>query len=291
MSYSQALEEQMGLLRFSIERGDEFMSILARQRGIDEALGPRLNNLVGHTLEHADAYYWSPEMCNMLVSVADAMPSWTLRREDLVTPSGFMHFAKPLPLPSVAGREFAPVAAIAWADIETSDGKSLIPVSVFVKYGRHTAPFVAYPYQDGELVDWTLLDDALSDAGEAEIKSTKKSLAYIGAALALCQQRIIVTPSERAERSTRKRAADVWTHEPLVRVVKLRRAATQSEYREPGSDPVEWSCSWVVRGHWRQQACGENYSERRPVFVLPHVKGPTDKPLKAPADRVFAVAR
>lgn len=29
----------------------------------------------------------------------------------------------------------------------------------------------------------------------------------------------------------------------------------------------------IVRGHWRNQACGKNYSERRPVFIKPYVKG------------------
>lgn len=36
---------------------------------------------------------------------------------------------------------------------------------------------------------------------------------------------------------------------------------------------------WWVRGHWRQQACGPNRSQRRPVFIAPHTSGAKNGPL------------
>ena len=54
---------------------------------------------------------------------------------------------------------------------------------------------------------------------------------------------------------------------------------------------MDWSCRWLVRGHWRQQPCGAGHAERRPTWILPHLKGPERKPLKAPGAMVFAVVR
>lgn len=53
---------------------------------------------------------------------------------------------------------------------------------------------------------------------------------------------------------------------------------------------VEWTHRWIVSGHWRNQACGEGYSERKLVWVSPHVKGPENKPLVI-RDTVGALVR
>jgi len=38
---------------------------------------------------------------------------------------------------------------------------------------------------------------------------------------------------------------------------------------------------FIVRGHWKRQACGAERSERRLVFVAPYWKGPADAPVLA----------
>ena len=43
-------------------------------------------------------------------------------------------------------------------------------------------------------------------------------------------------------------------------------------------DPL-YSHRWVVRGHWRWQACGKGRKDRRLTWISPHVKGPEDAPL------------
>jgi hypothetical protein len=35
---------------------------------------------------------------------------------------------------------------------------------------------------------------------------------------------------------------------------------------------------WIVRGHWRNQPCGPNHSERKRIWIQPHWKGPEDAP-------------
>ncbi|MGW0039812.1 hypothetical protein [Gordonia sp. NPDC003376] len=36
---------------------------------------------------------------------------------------------------------------------------------------------------------------------------------------------------------------------------------------------------WWVSGHWRQQACGPERSQRRPTWIAPHIKGPEGAPM------------
>ena len=53
--------------------------------------------------------------------------------------------------------------------------------------------------------------------------------------------------------------------------IKLRRA----RMRRLCSDQHRW----VVRGHWRNQPWGPGRELRRPVYILPHIKGPDGAPL------------
>lgn len=36
---------------------------------------------------------------------------------------------------------------------------------------------------------------------------------------------------------------------------------------------------WLVRGHWRNQACGVDFQERRPTWIKPYWKGDEDGPI------------
>jgi hypothetical protein len=74
---------------------------------------------------------------------------------------------------------------------------------------------------------------------------------------------------------------------PRVTVIQLRRTAGS---RGTGESLVQWSHRWVVRGHWRWQAHGPQRSERRRLWIAPHVKGPEGKPLVA-TEHVYNVSR
>jgi hypothetical protein len=63
---------------------------------------------------------------------------------------------------------------------------------------------------------------------------------------------------------------------PLVTVVDLKPRRTEHEHRPtlPAGQPKpERDRCWWVRGFWRQQACGPHRSQRRPVWIDPHVRG------------------
>jgi len=81
----------------------------------------------------------------------------------------------------------------------------------------------------------------------------------------------------------------VEPHETTCNVVVLRRQSDRHRADAEGG-PVEWSHQWIVRGHWRKQfypKAGRNV----PIFIAPYIKGPADKPMKAPNPTVFSVER
>lgn len=77
-----------------------------------------------------------------------------------------------------------------------------------------------------------------------------------------------------------------------VNLVSLRENATRLPTEEPNEGEKKWGLSvrFMVRGHWRNQACGEKLGQRRPVYVAPYLKGPEDAPLKS-SETVFVWRR
>lgn len=110
------------------------------------------------------------------------------------------------------------------------------------------------------------------------------------AAYAFMQQGFVTAERVQLPHAMR-RAAEMGRRPPLpeVSVVTLRRG----EHKEYDSDHVpqhrEWSCQWIVNGHWRKPS--PLMKEPRPVYVRPHVKGDPTKELRAPRELVYAVTR
>lgn len=297
MSFSQALDAQVSLVAW-YARGLGMRQLrafydaaLEEGRTATTAGAPAFEDYLRTVLAGLDEgvpIYWSPEMCGLLESVSDAMPAWTLRPEAVPDHKGFVWFAKPLTMPVWPSDGRRDLRAVGFCHKEGS-----LTITFWMQGPEDERPWPAAACDWDYGAVWQTLADRPRELGvQVENLARQDRIGrYFAAALALMEQRIIVSRAERPSRAARKRAADVWTHEPTIRVVTLRRSAHEAGQSARSGDPVEWSCQWVVRGHWRQQACGPERSERRPVFVLPYVKGDPDKPLKAPADRVFAVIR
>src|SRR5438093_11047646 len=103
----------------------------------------------------------------------------------------------------------------------------------------------------------------------------------VGALMALVRQKLAIITRPRIGKYVLKRLK-LPQREPECRVVTLRQRETR--WQPLTSAPVDWSCRWMVRGHWRVLETG-------PTWITAHFKGPEDKALKAPGDRVFAVVR
>lgn len=298
MNYSQTLEQQAEMYRFVMSgQGLAGMTLSGTTaKGVTEQEAK--NTLYGatvHTLKSGDPFYWDISTCELVAATAGGMPPMTLRPEDLITPFGFCWFARPLPLttPDYVGKDI-PLVGYAWGTVP-GNGVMLMPFTPSPKrYSGAPSQLTMWRFGDDveQLAD-SVRDLARKDAQlqDKELHAVRRveQMRYIAVCMAFMNQRILVQHGERADRSTRRRLErSGWTHEPEIKVIRLRRASSHAA----GSDhePVEWSCRWIVSGHWRQQFYPST-GEHRPVFVLPYIKGPDEKPLKATADRVFVVAR
>jgi hypothetical protein len=101
------------------------------------------------------------------------------------------------------------------------------------------------------------------------------------------RQTIVVPTAVPLERHAAKRMSRAQIAGDL-HVVTLRRKAAEPTAEH--GEPVEWSCRWVVSGHWRKQFYPSK-DRHEYLWILPFVKGPADKPLKPPDPKVFAVIR
>jgi hypothetical protein len=75
-----------------------------------------------------------------------------------------------------------------------------------------------------------------------------------------------------------------------IQIVYLRRREQHPTLQDGSSNPVDWSCQWLVQGHWRNQYHPSDQSHK-PAFIQSYVKGPEDKPFKPPSPRIFAAVR
>lgn len=103
----------------------------------------------------------------------------------------------------------------------------------------------------------------------------------------ISMQSVAVSTLERADRATRRRLAEMKLPEHIT-VVRLRRHSNPDPNREPGD--TNWHHRWIVRGHWRMQACGVGRSERRPIWIHPFIKGPDGAPL-IQSEKVYDLVR
>jgi len=54
---------------------------------------------------------------------------------------------------------------------------------------------------------------------------------------------------------------------------------------------VDWSCQWLVNGHWRRLHEPRKSDGATVTYVQPHVKGPEDMPFRAPRETVYVAKR
>lgn len=104
------------------------------------------------------------------------------------------------------------------------------------------------------------------------------------------KQPIAKVSEQDLDRATERRVQRVSPDRvTTIRVVHLRATHYDSDVHQPNGS--KHHCRWVVRAHWRNQPCGPLRSERKPVMVVAHIKGPKDAPLKVKGIDLFAVTR
>lgn len=262
-------------------------------------------------LERATAYAWSAEVTDVVLQASRTIPldtpiaPWNLESE-----VAWWYFERPLPFKTIIQSNLVRALCFGW--IPTIEKDFGMPVCAWVdedavKYRQNISPSQTFEWEKGitlgRMLDLTreshrarygpggfdrneptIGEDAFMEATEGIARFVLAGLAWLG-------QSILMTAEGHVERHRRKAFAKVSGHHvPAVKVVHLRRASYTQTPTE-GGEPVNWSCRWVVGGHWRNQARGLKHAERKLTYILPYVKGPDDKPFKATAPKVFVVDR
>jgi hypothetical protein len=249
-------------------------------------------------VDEASPYFWGDQPCELLETAAPNLPDLVLSEELLPSKVGFCWFHRKLKLPVITGQPDASLCAFGW--YPTARGVAL---SAFLRTSHWWAlpMFTIYwSFSDA----WRNMRQAFFDPRYPGSSATQLSRSriqrvyeYFGAALAFMNQRILVDERKAAEPRSLARLGHGLPIRPApdrddssIRVIHLRRAVSSATERAEG-EIHGWHFRWIVRGHWRQQPYGQNRAKRQPVWITPYVKGPDDKPLKAPRATVFAVVR
>lgn len=180
-----------------------------------------------------------------------------------------------------AGEDFADVAGVPRGESSTI-GAAQVQYSVFWRFGDSLEKMRkrALSHRD----ELNLGDEF--DTDDDALMRTKFAWAFwrfVGQDI-LRRSRIPVT------RQRQRNVARIgWPGDPTVDVVELRRR----RYEPSGmtdDERKEWSCRWLVSGHWRSQWY-PSLGVHKTIWVSGYVKGPDDKPLVVKGPRVYSVIR
>jgi len=301
----RALELQLTLARFL--ETEEALKMCETMTEPDSLLSPQQRiDVLESTLLDGAPYYWSPPLCDLLEEVARDLPThWKPHPDAFPTPAGFFYFARPYPRPlAVSGPNGAiPFEALPPSVQAMADPSGTIPTELrglsWLQFSGDAAWVSAWMQTATNPVTlpeylWLWRYDLSIAEHDAKLGTSPFArgvvdiLRLLASGLTLLEQRILVTARTMGTRPIRRRAAAAGQPPPVVDVVTLRR--TMQVHHGTGEDAPEWSCQWIVRGHWRDH-WHPKLQEHRPRWILPHVKGPEDKPLRAPSTKLFAVTR
>lgn len=255
-------------------------------------------------LRVAEPYHWEPDIVKIVVKGGATIPSDVpFHRCWLNGKAGWWWLGENTGLygqSSVEKRhETREINALLWAWDEATARLRLMPFTVL----HHEAtggpvPLGTVYWDEGLTLDQTLAAQLqatqpglrhplLMDESDWAINA-KAALKLFACGSLWLQQKVIVTERTRVPKALGKKLKRQRL-EPTVNVVQLRRR----EYVPTGEKKnVDWQCRWMVGaidgGFWRNQKTAEGH---KLIWVMPFVKGPADKPLKMPGERIFHVNR
>lgn len=231
-------------------------------------------------ISKAGLYWWASDVANVVRTASASYPL----SGDLYVPTllqAFCVFEAPTLFIDIDGQSVA-LAALAWAvgrRVSSADTIALVIRGYAKTHGFGLISPVVY------------IDNTRRPIADADLQADCDYLTrWILTASMFVEQRLVLGADEpmSVERHIRKEAVK-QSIEPLCRVVHLRRA-DRHDRSSTSSEEREWSCQWLVSGHWRNQWYGK--AQRHvPRWIAPYVKGPDDKPLKVPKAEVFVVNR
>jgi hypothetical protein len=279
--------------------------------------------LYQYSLMHGDTFFMNKKFCEMVDVARRTVPDdLKFEAEWMVSKSGWMWLEEPAQLPELALDaeeyevvqwhktqkslpDYGALRAVSWFSVE-EDGvqvfadRKLAPGSIeFMCWTQMRegfcmwANFVIQPGGTlGQKIDAFEHLTSINRIGMYEDRPEKNTLhevRWIYAAMHMMSQKLATERTHRADRGTRRRVErEKMPSDGMIRVVTLRRMEEAREVESHGD--VDWQWRWVVGGHWRNQYFPST-GEHKKVYIDSYVKGPDDKPMKAPAVTIYQVRR
>jgi len=252
-------------------------------------------------LQLATPVFVSREITALLEPARSTLPDGPLTAAEPAEEPAFVWFEGldlPLGPHPDGGEQF--LSAVSWGPaLDTSSGKRGVAL---LGFGRWTLEHACEdPVHLIAASVWTYGTTIAAQARPSSVLTDRerarwraepgRALAELARSLwAFMQQRICVRQQVPPDRAMRRRLErDGGKPAPFIEVVDLRARDYVRGDADPERQPVDWSCRWLVRAHWRNQYCGPDRPHQR-ILVPVHVKGPPEKPLKTAA-KLFAVVR
>jgi hypothetical protein len=271
-----------------------------------------------HSLPKAALWWVSEDMAALIDHAADTLPPTTLTEDLMPDDDGLVVFARPLTgIDADIGTPIQ-VNALTWSSGKIQSRRSQWVDGIAIGTYRYVLGTEAGSLDTGVTIngaapepgaevevggqraiavgrvpedfwiplgasDWLLGADTEEPvpgfAGDRDerLASMSEDRRWLAALWLLASQPLAESVTTRAPRATVRRSQRRRLGSD-VRLVNLRRAATPHEPAEHG-ERRGYSHRFIVEGFWRQQACGPGWSQHRPTYIAPFVKGPADKPL------------
>jgi hypothetical protein len=261
-----------------------------------------LVNTAAARLPDAEPFFVNDELSAVIDHAAAKFRPEPLLRSDLIVPSGFAYFDRPLFIVDDHS-VVSPYRAVQWtlaSDLPGAPGSHPDPsVATGILYAMYQDCNDPDPYAEkngriGPVGGSTLalsyvtgirFDGAIAHLGDNA--SLRDMFSHLKTFFRLCQQTIAVPSYGRVSRTVYKRAVRKWKPVSEIVVFTLRRA--KSPRYEGDERVVDWSHRWIVGGFWRQQWYPSEQVHRQ-IYINDFIKGPKDKPIIYKR-RVFELVR
>lgn len=235
---------------------------------------------IQHRIGTAQTYYVAPNMCSVLEQNAQSLPSFELRPEDVVSPSGFAYFGRPLTFHDDKGKRTT-VRGVLWYQVSPDEaGLGDDKYRIAVNWFTHRDDEVKDPAQRDKLAPWVLDTVTMWPYGWGweDIGEDARTLLTFWL---IISQPIGYPQGIRPDRRLRRQADRAMPDYGDINVCYLRKRVSRDpdawEYPEESEDS-HYSHRFPVRGFWRNQWYPSE-GRHKPKWIAPYIKGPADKPL------------
>ena len=301
MSYSDALVSQLYLLDYWRHNSEE-SEFISEQLGDAISSARALQRDVVNMISQAETYYVSDEIANVLVGGFGTLPATPLGDIRPSSPYGWAYFERPVLCPFPRPSSHTGGATGLWKvkGLLWGPQPQGLNLCIFIQHpwSSHVPcsgmTNVSWSSSWVHAWDFTHSRAGLSPGGVHFSRFADRDLSHWISKLyfslfAFIRQTCISIQATPPSRPIRRHLPPTFRAEPVIRIIQLRRRSPAANGR--GTQPRDYSCRWLVRGHWRNQFYPSS-KNHRPRFIPAYVKGPDDKPLKRAAKvSLFAVVR